>query len=349
MNTPIRTGLLSFGVSGKYFHAPFLLSQPGFELVGAWERSKQQIAESYPGSRSYPTLESLLADPQIELVVVNTPNDTHYAYAQLALRAGKHVVVEKAFTTTTAEAEHLVALAGECQKSITVYHNRRWDSEFLTIQKLLQEDRLGPIVDATFRYDRYRPALSAKLHKETASPGSGLWKDLGPHLTDQALVLWGMPEAVQANIRITRPGSVVDDWFVVQLLYPNKTVTLMGSCLVREKQASFVLNGLKGSFLKHRADVQEAALMAGESPAAVNWGVEPATAQGWLHTQDGETVVQQNVVSEPGNYGRFYELLYKALKEGGPLPVSPRSAIQVMEVIDAAVKSNVEGCRIGVE
>lgn len=349
MISPIRTALLSFGVSGKYFHAPFLATNPGFDLVGAWERSKQQIAESYPGSRSYPTLESVLADPQIELVVVNTPNDTHFAYARQALQAGKHVVVEKAFTTTTAEAEQLVALANECQRSITVYHNRRWDSEFLTIQKLLQEDRLGSIVDATFRYDRYRPALSAKLHKEVASPGSGLWKDLGPHLTDQALVLWGMPEAVQANIRITRPDSVVDDWFVVQLLYPGKTVTLMGSCLVREKQASFVLNGIKGSFLKHRADVQEAALMAGESPDADNWGIEPSTAQGWLHTQERETVVQENVVSAPGNYGRFYALLYKALREGGPLPVSPESAIQVMKVIDAAVNSNASKSRVGLK
>ena len=338
----IKTALLSYGMSGKVFHAPFIDCHPGFYLAGAWERSHKNIQYDYPGAVSYPTLQTLLADDTIELVIVNTPTSTHYEYAKLALLAGKHIVVEKAFTTTVAEALELKALAQKLQLKISVYQNRRYDSDFRTVQKIINDNLLGDIIEAEFHFDRYKPIVGPKEHKETAGPGAGLLMDLGPHLIDEALCIFGMPDAVFADLRTTRPSSQVNDCFDLLLYYPSFRVRLKASSFVREAIAANIIHGKKGSFIKTRADVQEVDLIAGKKPNMPNWGVEPEAAQGLLHTEIDGVVVKKNIVSSVGNYGDYYEGMYQALTTNKPLPVLGDEAINTMMVIEAAIKSSAE-------
>ena len=222
----IQSALLSYGMSGRIFHAPFLEIHPGFELVGSYERSQKNIQKAYPGTHSYDSLEEVMQDPDIELIIVNTPIPTHFDYAAQALKAGKHVVVEKAFTNSTAEALELQKIAQEVGKHIFVYQNRRWDSDFLTIKKVYESGDLGEIVEAEFHFDRYNGAKSPKMHKEVPGPGAGIIFDLGPHIIDQALHLFGNPTYVFADLRKTRPGTEVEDLFEILLYYPDMRVRL---------------------------------------------------------------------------------------------------------------------------
>ena len=338
----IKTALLSYGMSGKIFHAPFIVANPGFKLVGSWERSQKKIQEDYPDAISYPTLESLLADDNIELVIINTPNNTHFDYATKALLANKHIVVEKAFTTTVAEGESLKALADKQQKKISVYQNRRYDSDFRTVKNIIEEKLLGEIVEAEFHYDRFKPIVGTKLHKETAGPGAGLLMDLGPHLIDEALCLFGMPQSVFADVRVTRPLSKVDDWFDLLLYYPSFRVRLKASGFVKEAIAANIIHGCNGSFIKPRADIQEADLLAGKKPGNINWGVEPESGYGLLHTEKDGIVVKEYILSAKGNYGDYYEGVYQALTTAVPMPVSAQEGINTITIIEAAVKSCAE-------
>ena len=208
---PINTAILSFGMSGQVFHGPFIHLHPGFNFYAVWERTKNLAQEKYPGVKTYRDLDELLSDDAIELVIVNTPTYTHYEYAKKTLEANKHAIVEKAFTTTFAEAEELAALAKHKGKFLSVYQNRRWDSDFKTVKKVLDEGLLGDVVEAEIHFDRFNQNLSPKAHKENPNPGAGVVYDLGPHVIDQALCLFGMPEAVFADIRVLRPHSQVDD------------------------------------------------------------------------------------------------------------------------------------------
>lgn len=241
----IRTALLSFGMSGRVFHAPFIHLHPGLELYGVWERTKSASLEFYPGIRIFRSLEELLADESIELVIVNTPTNTHFEYTKKVLEAGKHAVVEKAFTTSVAEAIELQQLAAQQHKKISVFQNRRWDSDFKTVKKIVAEGWLGDITEAEFHFDRYKEELSPKMHKEIPGPGAGVLNDLGPHLIDQALFLFGMPDAMFADIRITRPVSQVDDYFELLLYYKTMRVRLKAGYLVREPLPSFIVHGHK--------------------------------------------------------------------------------------------------------
>ncbi|MBL0357249.1 MAG: Gfo/Idh/MocA family oxidoreductase [Chitinophagaceae bacterium] len=340
--TPIRTALLSFGMSGKVFHAPFIHLHKGFQLVGAWERTKQLISEIYPGTISYPTMEALLADESIQLVVVNTPNYTHYEYAKAALLAGKDVIVEKAFTTTVAEAVELKQLAEKTGRKIGVFQSRRWDSDFKTVRKIVESKQLGNIIEAALRFDRFRPVLSAKLHKEANLPGAGLLNDLGPHLTDQALCLFGMPQAVYADVRITREHSIVDDWFEMSLHYPNSRVSLKAGFFSREPLPAFVLHGTKGSFIKTRGDVQETYLLAGIQPNITGWGTEPDSESGYLFTDKEGIISKEKITTEPGNYYYYYDEVYNAITQNKPMPVTGDDGINVMAILEAAAKSSKE-------
>lgn len=342
---PIQTALLSFGLSGKVFHAPFLAQHPGFALAAVWERSRKEAAQRYPGLRSYDRLEDLLADPAIELVVVNTPNTTHYAYTRAALEAGKHVIVEKPFVPTVAEAEELCALAAARGLQVSVYQNRRWDSDFRTVQRVLREGSLGEIVEAAFHFDRFNPALSPKAHKEEPLPGVGVHFDLGPHIIDAALHLFGRPESVFAGLRTLRPGSQVPDDMELLLFYPRLRVRLHAGYFVREPLPAFQLFGTEGSFLKVRADVQEAALLAGAVPGGADWGLEPDSARGMLHTGTGASERRQNVPTERGDYNGYFEGMYQALRNGAPLPVSGAEGTDVIRVLEAAERSARSGCR----
>jgi len=338
----IKTALLSYGMSGKIFHAPFIAAHPGFKLCGAWERSNKNIQQNYPDATSYATLEALLADETIELVIVNTPNDSHYEYATKVLQAGKHVVVEKAFTTSVAQGEALKALAQKQDKMISVYQNRRFDSDCRTVQRVIADKLLGDIVEAEFHYDRFKPLVGPKLHKEMPNPGAGLLMDLGPHLIDEALHIFGMPNALFADICITRPNSKVDDWFDMRLYYPSLSVRLKAGNIVREAIPANVIHGMKGSFIKTRGDVQEADLLAGKKPGNDNWGTEPASEQGLLHTEIEGKVVRETILSDKGNYGDYYAGMYEAIVNGKPVPVTAEEGINTIRIIEAAIKSNKE-------
>ena len=223
----IRTGLLAYGSSGKLFHAPFLKAHPGFEITGAWERSHKYITKDYPEARSFDHFTDLLAS-DCELVIINTPIDTHFTYAKQALDAGKHIIVEKAFTTTLHEARILVELAESKNLKLCVYQNRRYDSDFKTVQKVLNQEILGDIIEAELRFERFNPSLSPKIWKETDSPGAGILLDLGPHIIDQALVLFGYPTKLFANLRKTREATEINDYFDISLFYSKLTVRLKG-------------------------------------------------------------------------------------------------------------------------
>ncbi len=336
---PIKTALLSFGMSGRVFHAPFLHLNEQFSLVGSWERSLKRIQQAYSYTRSFDSLEEILSDADIELVVVNTPIESHFEYAKAALEAGKHVIVEKAFTTTAQEAKLLKALAEEKNLMLSVFHNRRWDSGFSTVQDVLNKQVLGDIVETTISFARFRAELSPKLHKEEPNAGAGIVKDLGSHLIDQAIVLFGMPQKVFADISITRESSKVDDYFDILLKYPNHSVHLKGGYFFREAPAGYELHGTKGSFIKSRGDVQEDQLQDGITPDNPIYGLEAKNDNGLLHTELEGLVFRKEINTNSGNYGAYYDGIADAIKNKKPAPVTAQDGINVMTIIDAAFES----------
>ena len=338
----IQTALLSFGMSGSVFHAPFLTADKRFNLYGVWERSKKTAHEKYPRIRSFDTLEELLNDQAITLVIVNTPNSTHYEYTRQALLSGKNVVVEKTFTVTTEESIKLHELAKQKNLLLSVYHNRRYDSDYQTVKKVVAEGRLGNLVEAEFHFDRYKEELSAKLHKETQQPGTGSVYDLGSHLIDQALHLFGFPDAVFADIRVIRNNSQVDDYFEILLYYKKLRVRLHCSYLVREPLPAFSLHGHLGSFIKVRADPQEADLQSGLIPGQPNWGREPNGMEGLLVAGEPGKETRDKIPTETGNYGLYYAGIAQALLQHAPAPVKASEAINVIKVIEAAIASSKE-------
>ena len=339
----INTALLSFGMSGRLFHAPFIEQHPGFRLSGSWERSSKNIAQHYPGVTSYGSLEKLLSDEAVELVIVNTPTWTHYDYAKQALEHGKHVVVEKAFVGNAQEARELRDLAVETGRKLAVFQNRRWDSDFLAMRDVLQQGVLGDIVEANLGYLRFDPNLSPKSHKENPSSGSGILKDLGSHVIDQALVRFGMHDAVFADIGITRDDSEVEDYFDILLRYADKRVHVRAGYFYKQQLPAFSLFGKKGSFIKSRSDVQESQLDQGMKPDDPDYGREPAGAEGRLCTGAvGENDVRE-IPSPRGNYAAFYAGLYESIVNDRPEPVTADDGVRVMRIIDAAWQSHGEG------
>jgi scyllo-inositol 2-dehydrogenase (NADP+) len=289
--------------------------------------------------KSYASYEELLTD-DVDLIIVNTPGETHFEYAKKALMAGKHALVEKAFTTTVAEAEELIAIAKEKNLKLSVFHNRRWDSDFKTVKHIFEQNILDEIVEAEFHFDRYNPNLSPKTHKEIENPGAGVLKDLGSHLIDQSLHLFGMPKAVYADIRITRTNSVVDDWFDISLIYKDLRVRLKSGFFVREPIPSFVLHGKKGSFLKSRGDIQEDELKLGKKPNLTHWGIESKSKEGFLHTEIDGQIIQKNIPTIPGNYYDFFDGLYQSITKNTPVPVTATEGKNVIKIIEMAILSN---------
>lgn len=336
---PVKTAICSFGMSGRVFHAPFLHVHPGFEFYSVWERSKDLAAALYPGVRVCRSLEELLADATVELVIVNTPNYTHYGYARQALEAGKHVIVEKPFTVTEQQGKELIALAKQMGKLLSSFQSRRFDSDFRTVRRVIGSGVLGTIVETEIHYDRYTPVLSPKVHKETPGPGTGVLYDLGSHLIDQALQLFGDPESVSADLFIIRDNSRVDDYMEVLLYYPGLRVRLKSSYLVREPLPAYSIFGHKGTLLKSRADVQEKDLQAGEMPGGADWGIEPASEQALLHTEVDGRIVRERVLTERGNYMDYFTGIYEAIRNGAPLPVTAEEGTRIIRVIEKAYES----------
>lgn len=337
---PINTALLSFGMSGQVFHAPFLKIHQGFDLYAVWERTKNLAQEKYPSIKTYRSLEELLSDEAIELVIVNTPSVTHYEYAKKCLQANKNVIVEKPFTAAVEEGEELIALAKQHNKLLSVYQNRRYDSDFKAVKKIVEEGWLGQLIEAEFHYDRYAEELSYKVHKEKPTPGVGVVYDLGSHLIDQALQLFEMPHSVFADIDIVRPTSKVDDFFELLMFYNHFRVRIHSSLLVREQLPAYILHGRKGSFIKAKTDVQEVALQAGKIPNTPDWGSEPENEKGLLHTEKDGKIIKEHIPSFQGNYMEYYDGIFKAMRKQQPLPVTAEEGLNVIRIIAAAHKSN---------
>ena len=339
---PINTALCSFGMSGWVFHAPFLSVDPHFRFYGVLERTKSLAQEKYPGVKTFRTFEEMLADENVELVIVNTPSVTHFEMSMQVISAGKHLIVEKPFTATALQAEELIAAAKTHDVKLSVYQNRRYDSDYKTVKKILDEGWLGKIIDAEIHYDRYTPELSYKVHKETPTPAVGCVYDLGSHLIDQALQLFGMPVALSADITINRPGSKVDDYFDIKLFYPTHRMNLKSSYYVREPLPGYIFHGTLGSFIKHKTDVQETDLQAHKTPGGPNWGTEPESQNGFLHTEKDGKIIKERIQSLRGNYGDYYTGMYEAIRNNAEVPVTPESAMDVIKVIEAAYISNAE-------
>jgi predicted dehydrogenase len=329
-------------MSGWVFHAPFISTHPGFRFYAVWERSKNLAREKYPDVKVYRTLEELLADELVELVVVNTPNGTHYDFAKQALLAGKHVICEKPFTVTVAQAEELIQITARQNKQLSVYQNRRFDSDYRTIKSVLDQKLLGNIVEAEFHFDRYKEELSPKQHKEIPIPGTGCLYDLGSHLIDQALQLFGMPQALFADIAAMRPVSKVDDYFELLLYYPAHRVRIKSSYQVREALPGYVIHGSKGSFIKPKTDMQEAQLQAGMLPTENGYGTEPEAERGLLHTETEGKISREYISSFKGNYTDYYEGIYQAIRNRQPLPVTAEDGMKVIKIIEAAFQSSKE-------
>jgi len=339
---PINTALCSFGMSGFLFHAPFISVNPKFNFYGVLERTKKKAKEKYPSVKTFQTLESMLTDDSIELVIVNTPNITHYNFAKKVINSGKHLIVEKPFTVSVAEAEELIALAKSKNVVISVFHNRRYDSDFKTVKKILEEGWLGDIVEAEFHYDRFDPELSYKVHKETPTEGVGSIYDLGSHLIDQALQLFGLPKCVFAELDAYRPNSKVGDYFDLKLFYPSHRVILKSSYFVREPLPGNIIHGTKGSFIKSKADVQETQLQDGIIPETDNYGIEPETEQGLLHTENNGKIIKKYIPTLKGNYMDYFDGLYDAIRNKKEVPVTATEGMLVIKIIEAALKSNKE-------
>ena len=342
----IKVGLAAYGMSGQVFHAPFIHTNPHFELSKIVERSKELSKERYPYAMIVRSFEELIQDPAIELVVVNTPDATHYEYARMALEAGKHVIVEKPFTSTTAQGEELIALAAAKGLMLSVYQNRRWDADFLTVREIISNGLLGRLVEYDTTFCLNRNCINPGTWKETGNSGGGLTYNLGSHLIDQAVLLFGMPEAVFADIDILRTDGKVDDYFMIRFirpsLAPDVKVTLKASYLMREAEPRFVLHGTLGSFVKCGTDKQEAALLRGEMPDQPCWGEETEAELGWIHTEIDRQEISRRYPGIPGNYGGFYQNIYEHLRLGKPLQTGAHDILNVIRVIEAAYRSQQE-------
>jgi predicted dehydrogenase len=338
----IAAALTSFGMSGLVFHGPLLEAHPGFRLKSVLQRTKDTARDKYPEITIVRTIEDLIRDPEIELVVVNATNDTHYHHARMALEAGKHVVIEKPMTNTIEDGNELINLARDKGLVLSVFQNRRWDSDFLTIKKVFEDGLLGRVVEFTSNFDRYRNYIQPNTWKEVTGPGSGLLYNLGPHLIDQAIVLFGIPEAVASDIRTMRTDSLVDDFFEVYLHYEKVKVRLHSSYLVREPYPRFTIHGTLGSFVKYGLDVQEAALKVGEIPGSPGWGEEGEAIWGMLNTEINGDHVVKRIQSEPGNYLTFYDNIFEVIRNNGKLKVTPQEALMNIHAIELAIQSSKE-------
>jgi scyllo-inositol 2-dehydrogenase (NADP+) len=334
----IRTGLLSYGMSGEVFHGPLLRAHQGFEVVGVFHRNtNKKIEHEFPVITS---AEKLINDPSIELVIVNTPNKTHFQYAKDALLAGKHVIVEKPFTVTTKEADELIALAKTQGVVLTAFQNRRWDGGFLTVQKILQEKMLGRVVECEMHYDRYRNYIEANTWKEESDIGTGILYNLGSHMLDQVLVLFGMPNYVDARMGIQRTGGRVIDYYDIRIEYEGINVIVKSSYLVREQGPMYRINGTEGSYVKFGIDPQEQALKEKKVPGTPGWGTEPQEYWGKLNTSVHGTHFEGVIETVPGNYLKFYDNVFDAIRLNKPLAVKAEEARHVIRLIEASIESN---------
>ena len=334
----IRVALIGYGYAGRTFHAPLIRATPGLELAAIGSSRPEAVRADLPGIAVVASPQEICASPSIDLVVVATPNDTHVSIAAMALRAGKHVVVEKPLAPTLRESRELASLAERERRVLAVFHNRRWDGDFLAITDLLASGVLGEITHFESHFDRYRPVVRDRW-RERPGVGAGLWYDLGPHLVDQALQLFGVPDRVTGNLAATRPGAAADDWAHVILEYGRRRVVLHTSVIAAAAPPRFVVHGLAGSWIKYGLDRQEGELIAALTPE----GRHNAHADERGVLVDGATGTEKEVALPRGDYGRFYAQVRELLLGLGGNPVPPQQALAVIAVVEAAIESSAEG------
>jgi scyllo-inositol 2-dehydrogenase (NADP+) len=338
----LNVGIIGFGFAGRTFHAPVIRAVAGLRLAAIVQRTGSEAANTYPDVRIVRNVQELLSSASLQLVVVATPNTSHFDLARRCLQAGCHVVIDKPFATSYAEAAELVSLAEKCGRLLSVYQSRRWDGDFKTVCHLVGSDALGRVVRFESHYDRYRLQLRPGAWREKPDAGSGVLFDLGPHLIDQAVALFGTPEAVNADVRIERDGALVDDGFDVTLLYPRLRALLSATMVASKPGPRFLIHGTKGSYIKHGLDPQENALKLGEIPGGRDWGKEPPEAWGTLSQVEADKVTERAVPTEAGDYRGYYENVRDAILGKAALAVTPQAALSVMRVLELAQQSSRE-------
>ena len=328
---------MAYGMSGRIFHAPFLATNPGFKFKAVVERHEKKAVARYPDVVSHDDIDALLADDEIELVVVNTPNNTHFDFTVRALKAGKHVLLEKPAASTGAEVKIMFDLARQVNRHLMLYQNRRWDSGFLLTKEIIESGRLGQLIEVHMRLDRYKTALSPKLFKETkATPANGLVYDLGPHLIDNVIALFGKPLSFKRTSGIYREGSEVPDYFNYHLTYPNQLNVYLTSCLlIAEVLPGFVVHGTLGSFVKGRCDVQEAQLDGGMLPTDPAYGIEPDGSDGKLVIMEpGNQKKLEWIAPLKGHYNGLFDAVYHTVRNNALFPVTEEHVAWQLELLE---------------
>jgi predicted dehydrogenase len=338
VTNPLNVGLIGFGLAGKVFHASLVHANPNLRLTHIVLRHGSASEEKYPEAKILRTADALFAEKSVDLVVVATPNTSHLELAAKALQAGKHVVVDKPFTIASSDADELIALSRKVGRVLSVFQNRRWDGDFLTVRRILEQKCLGRLAEYESRFDRFRPALKPGAWREQALPGSGVLFDLGSHLIDQAVVLFGRPQSIFADLRAQRDAAQAVDSFELRLEYPSLKVTLKAGSLICEPSPRFALYGTEGSYLKFGLDPQEEALKHGNSPAQPRWGEEPEACWGAITRCDGP-VVREKYPTLAGRYPEYYENVYRVITGKAELAVKPEESREVIRLIELAEQS----------
>ena len=353
----IGVAVIGFGLAGRVFHAPFVSAVPGLKLEAIVQRRGDEAAKAYPGARILRSVDEALSDPAIQLIVVGTPNETHYDLAKKALLAGKHVVIDKPFSATSAEARELIKTASSNKVIVAPFHNRRWDGDFKTVRNLVDSGELGRLVTYESHFDRFRPLPREGTWKESTNPANGMLFDLGPHLVDQALALFGAPEAITASVRHDRDKTDIEDAFDITLHYPKLQAICRATMVAAEPAPRFLIHGTKGSFLKYGLDPQEPALVAGGTVPPVGdpreWLAEPEAAWGTLviapDPANPGILTRTKVRTELGDYRGFYANVRDAILGSAPLAVSSEDGYRVIRLLELARQSSVEGKTLKVD
>ncbi|MEI9980151.1 MAG: Gfo/Idh/MocA family oxidoreductase [Edaphobacter sp.] len=349
MSQEIGVAVIGFGLAGQVFHAPFVSAVPGLRLEAIVQRKGDQAAKAYPAARILRTVDEALRDPAIQMVVVGTPNETHYALAKMALQARKHVVIDKPFAATSEEAQELKELAERQGVVLAPFHNRRWDGDFRTVERLLAEEAVGRLVTYESHFDRFRPLPRANTWKEGANAANGLLMDLGPHLVDQALALFGAPEGITASVRRDRDTTDIEDAFDITLEYPRLRAHCRSSMLAADAAPRFLLHGTAGSYKKYGLDPQEPALVGGAKVPRMGegeWLAEPETQWGTLTIApvpaDPMNLKSTKVVTELGDYRLYYANVRDAINGTAKLAVTPEDGYRTIKVLEMARQSTAE-------
>ena len=329
----LNVALIGFGLSGRYLQAPFFEANPNFKLKTIVSNN-QNPKEYFPSVKVARSLDEVLTDSTIDLVSICSPNSTHFEYAKRSLLVRKHVLVEKPFTATVGEAEELIWLAKKQNKTLSVFQNRRFDSDFLTVKKVIEGNLLGEIHSFEIHFNRFKPILNPKKWKETVGAGSGIIYDLGSHIIDQAITLFGVPKSVWGQTFTQRENSEIDDAFDIKLDYGKLKVTLKSSLLVREDTPRYIIHGTKGSFIKHGIDEQEDHLKMGLKPTDTCFGVESVKNAGVLNTEINGLIFNGTIETQKGNWGLLFQNLHDAIVDGKELLIKPEEVLEQIRIIE---------------